>query len=833
MNDYQAKSFFDTKNDLQNLFTILETEKNNNPLFQTLTTYQPKFFASIDPEDDIVWDLPNRINESEHGCPEYLLPWEPIYEDDPSQLEATRLCLSGCCQPCGWRHDMSPTAERLQETFVVLSYLGFLLSLFLILSHFVNKRLTINAYTTLQSLAIVIFCIPLSFFLIDEKQTVCYDPITQSTGKTNGYCEGQGILFVLGFHSVVLSVVVRVFSNFMLIVCERSVPRVYLTIVALGVSGAFAAASAPFITYEGGVFCHPAPKTSKALLQIPLLIYSCIGIVFQLITVFYVTRTLIVIKVAIMRSHIPSNESLNLSFKQKATIFFSSYYKSTHLLWRSYITSMFLSAVMVFVTLQYILSTRQGHSGKINDRLATLNWVGCILSKNKLEDCSMYIEGQGMYVRTLISVILLQIFTLVFLMTEYRIFLFRAWLRFLKKPSAIFSRKKSDEILDTLDDSLSNVWLPEKFQNSFLGSLRVKRNESDTQKALERQLVLFTENQKNQQLFEQDEELKKQEEHYQIKRQKQLLEQEKSSKKINELSFNQYDNNSELSQELQYEIDMAQDLYNSQPAEKINNYKDKHLSIIIDHEHENNESTTYESYEKKKAIYPEVCGSSISSSSSSKMEEKEEKGIEKKHLVNKTYLGKTERETDSYSSFSIVEESKKDSFSNQEVRPTWQQLLPTSSIASLPANKQSAHKTLEFFSRPEHLKLVEKKSCKSLNLSKKTQGCRRFSSLKQQLYHLGSSVPDLTTSIHHPSQASRSSLPGNDATKSECLPVNSILPVANQQGSKISWSSISDSISGLLSSSTSTSSANIRKEDEDDREMDLMEFLQTSKPPKR
>lgn len=65
---------------------------------------------------------------------------------------------------------MSRPVEQLQETFVLLAYASFLMSVFLVLSHMVNIRLTINAYTTLQSLSIIIFCIPFSFFLIDAKK---------------------------------------------------------------------------------------------------------------------------------------------------------------------------------------------------------------------------------------------------------------------------------------------------------------------------------------------------------------------------------------------------------------------------------------------------------------------------------------------------------------------------------------------------------------------------------------------------------------------------------------------------------------------------------------
>lgn len=398
---------------------------------------------------------------------------------------------------------MSRPVEQLQETFVLLAYASFLMSVFLVLSHMVNIRLTINAYTTLQSLSIIIFCIPFSFFLIDAKKTVCFDHITHSTGKSNVYCQTQGVLFVLGFHAVVLSLVVRVFSIYMTIVCSRSIPRVYPTIMTLGISIVFGSASSSFITYEGGVFCSPSPRTTKFLLQIPLIIYSCIGILLQLGTTIAVTKTLWIVRSNIIKSQQPAD--FKFKFSQKLKIILISYFKSVKLLWRTYILSMFLAAVMVFVTIQYVLLTR--HGSRINDRLATIDWVSCILVKGNQQKCTKYLEGQGMYIRTLVTVILLLLFTILFLMTEYRVFLFRAWFQFLKHPSALFSQDRSDRILDTLDDSLSKVWLPEKLQNSFLGSFKGKRNESATQRALEAQLVLFTENQEKQRKLDEEDQL--------------------------------------------------------------------------------------------------------------------------------------------------------------------------------------------------------------------------------------------------------------------------------------------------------------------------------------
>lgn len=310
----------------------------------------------------------------------------------------------------------------------------------------------------------------------------------------------QGVLFVLGFHLVVLSLVVRVFSVYLLVVWSRNIPRIYPTVLTFGIAGAFAGASGSFITYEGGVFCSPSPRTTKALLEIPLLIYSCIGILLQLGTTVAVTKTLVSVKINIMKSRILSTEKLQLSVPNKAKIVVMSYLKSAKLLWRTYITSMFLGAVMVFVTVQYTLYSR--HGAMINDRLATADWVSCILTGSGESRCKKYLEGEGIYKRTLITVILLLLFIILFLMTEYRIFLFRAWYQFIKNPGALISKTKSNGILDNLDDSLSRVWLPEKLQNSFLGSARVKRNESATQKTLEAQLVAFAKNQEQQRLDE-------------------------------------------------------------------------------------------------------------------------------------------------------------------------------------------------------------------------------------------------------------------------------------------------------------------------------------------
>lgn len=397
---------------------------------------------------------------------------------------------------------MALPVERLQETVVLLAYIGFLFSLFLIISHVVNRRLTINAYTTLQSLSIIIFCIPFSFLVIHAKKTVCFDPITHSTGKSNIYCHTQGILFVLGFHAVVLSLVVRVFSIYMIVVWSRNIPRVYPTILTLGIATTFASASGPFITYEGGAFCSPSPHTTKALLQVPLLIYSCVGILLQVGTTFSVTKTLWIVRTNITKSRYPDSANFQLKKRQKFNIGIVSYLKSIKLLWRTYILSMFLAAVMAFVTFQYMLLTR--HGSYVNDRLATIDWVSCILVKGTEDKCRKYLQGEGMYVRTLVIVILLLLFTILFLTTEFRVFLFRAWFQFLKHPKAFFSRKRSDRILDSLDDALSNVWLPEKLQNKFLGSFRYNRNEAATQRALEAQLVLFTENQANQRQMEEN-----------------------------------------------------------------------------------------------------------------------------------------------------------------------------------------------------------------------------------------------------------------------------------------------------------------------------------------
>lgn len=49
------------------------------------------------------WDLPQNINETADGCPRLLVPWHPLeYSGNPSLAE-NRLCVSGCCQPCGFR----------------------------------------------------------------------------------------------------------------------------------------------------------------------------------------------------------------------------------------------------------------------------------------------------------------------------------------------------------------------------------------------------------------------------------------------------------------------------------------------------------------------------------------------------------------------------------------------------------------------------------------------------------------------------------------------------------------------------------------------------------
>lgn len=491
------------------------------------------------------WNISPSVNVSSQGCPSSLIPWHstPLSSITTSvsslQNPSNQLCVSGCCVPCGFSHAMAPTVEHLQETFVVLAYFAFLFSLFLIVSHLVNSRLTINAYTTLQSTAIVIFSIPFSFFLINAKQTVCYDSITLSSGQSNGFCLAQGFLFVLGFHAVALSLLMRTLSIYFLVVRSKTIPRVYPTIFTLGVSVVFAAASVKHIVYEGGIFCAPSRTTTKPLLQIPLIIYSSVGLLLSLGTTISVTKSLLVIKTNIHKSHFPSSLSANVtntsnssnhsgpppsssSSSSSSTCFsstrsipklqlvkmsISAYLNSAKLLWRTYVMSLFFGAVMVFVAIQYTLSTRSG--SLVNDRLATPDWIRCILSYHELhatsasttsnsstspnsgtsttvklnsnissaattklvyDACSPYLTGQPIYIRTLTTIILLQLFTVLFLITEYRLFLFRAWCKMLRNPAALFNKKKSNELLDTLDDSLEKVWLPEKLQHGFLGN---------------------------------------------------------------------------------------------------------------------------------------------------------------------------------------------------------------------------------------------------------------------------------------------------------------------------------------------------------------------------
>lgn len=396
---------------------------------------------------------------------------------------------------------MVPTVQYLQETFVVLAYFAFLFSLFLILSHLVNKRLTISTYTTLQSTAIVIYSIPFSFFLIKAKETVCYDEITPSTGQSNRFCMAQGVLFVLGFHSMVLSLVVRVFSIYMLIVWSRTIPRIYPTIIALGVPSAFAAASGKYIEYSGGVFCAPSPSTTKALLQLPMMIYSSVGLLLSLGTTISVTKTLVSVRINIKKAQLENYSFSSMPFREKLQHVFISYCKSARLLWRTYFTSLFLGSVMVYITIQYTIYAKS--RSIINDQLATPDWVSCILTGASEVSCRKYLRGESLYIRTLTTVILLFLFAILFLMTEYRFFLFLAWIKILRHPSALFNKQKSNQILDTLDDARAKFWLPEKFQNSFLGPIKCKYNSECTQVEIERQLVAFSESHQKQKLEEQ------------------------------------------------------------------------------------------------------------------------------------------------------------------------------------------------------------------------------------------------------------------------------------------------------------------------------------------
>lgn len=384
-----------------------------------------------------------------------------------------------------------------------MAYISFFIALFLVVSRLVNRRMIINGYTPLQAGAIIVFSLPLSFFLLKQQTNVCYDSITFAMGSINLLCEVQGLMVVFGYHSVVLCLVARVVSVFLIVVYRRNVPRVYLTFVTLVLSAVFCGLCSSHIRFNGGSICGPAHLVMRRYVHFPILAYSSIGLLLQFATSIYVTVTIVQVRLSILRSRIPDDPQNGrpgkISFASKVKISIASHGRALRLLWRTYVTSLFLGGVIVFAALQYIISTR-GNSG--NNRLGTQEWIVCVIRASyedgydgDVSSCRKYLQGQGTYTRTLLGMILVLAFAIIFLFTELRMFLFQSWYQLIRAgPKVFISKKRSDAILDTIaDDQLSKVWLPERLQNRFFGgSWNPPRPEDNTTDSdLEYQLDVF------------------------------------------------------------------------------------------------------------------------------------------------------------------------------------------------------------------------------------------------------------------------------------------------------------------------------------------------------
>lgn len=391
---------------------------------------------------------------------------------------------------------------------MIMGYISFFIALFLVLSRLVNRRMIINGYTPLQAISIIIFSLPLSFFLLKQRTNVCYDKITFAMGSRNASCEIQGLLLVFGNHSIVLCLVARVVSVFLLVVYKKNIPRVYLTFLVLGFSSLFAGLSSSHIRFNGGAMCGPAHPAMRRLIQIPVLSYSCLGLLLQFATSWYVTKTMAQVRLSILSSRVPDDlqheyQHLN-SWQTQLKVWASCHWKAVRLLWRTYVTSMFLGSVIVFAAIQYLISTTQ-YGG--NNRLVTQGWIACVINTSKepdfdgdLSKCTNYLKGAGIYVRTLVGMILMLGFAIIFLFTELRIYLFRSWYRLLKAgPKALLSRKVSNDILDTIaDDELSKVWMPERLQNRFFGGVWHREVEDEETTHLDHQILMYKERKQHQ-----------------------------------------------------------------------------------------------------------------------------------------------------------------------------------------------------------------------------------------------------------------------------------------------------------------------------------------------
>lgn len=369
-----------------------------------------------------------------------------------------------------------------------MGYISFFIALFLLISRLVNRRMILNGYTPLQAVAIIILSLPLSFFLAGQGNNVCYDVITFAMGSRNLQCEIQGLLLVFGTHSVMLCIVARVISVFMIVVFKRNIPRVVLTFFVIAVTLTFTGLCSRHIRFNGGSICGPAHHAMRTLVEFPILSYSFLGLVLQFATATYVSVTMTRIRLSVMRTRIPDTmkaQHKDISLKTKIKVCAACHFKAICLLWRTYVTSLFLSGVIVFAAAQYIIST--SHVVGDNYRLGTPEWVACVIESSQVHDyhgdvseCKHFLQGEGTYKRTLVGTILMLGFTIIFLFTELRMFLFQSWYKLLKAgPRSLFSRQRSDAILDTIsDDSLTKVWLPERLQNRFLGPWSTRDEEA-------------------------------------------------------------------------------------------------------------------------------------------------------------------------------------------------------------------------------------------------------------------------------------------------------------------------------------------------------------------
>lgn len=388
---------------------------------------------------------------------------------------------------------------------MIMGFISLFIALFLVLSRLVNRRMTINGYTPLQAIFIIIFSLPLSFFLLKQRSNLCYDNITFAMGSRNGFCELQGLFLVFGYHSIVLCLVARGLSVFLLVVYKKNIPRVYLTVFIILLSSVFAGLSSSKIRFNGGSMCAPAHHTMRQFVQIPVLAYSIVGLVLQFATSWYVTKSMAEVRLSILRSQIPDDlhhkHSHLFSWRTKISVWASCHIKAVRMLWRTYLICIFLGSTMIFAAVQYLISTTHNMG---NTRLATQEWIACVITTNQtpgfngdISQCKQFLQGAGMYARMLVGMLLMLGFSIIFLFTELRMYLLLSWYNLLKAgPKALLSRKKSDAILDTIvDDELSKVWLPERLQNKFFSGSwhRSVQDEQTMKRDLERQLHMYTE----------------------------------------------------------------------------------------------------------------------------------------------------------------------------------------------------------------------------------------------------------------------------------------------------------------------------------------------------